>query len=92
MPSVSKKKDEDKKSPEKVKGAIWSKLTEGRDIKIRSVSNMGPGDYDPKLIGSKAIPSAAFKSESIRSFFDHIYFDTNQDKVAMEREEKKYKG
>ena len=56
------------------------------------MSNMGPSDYNPKEVSSKAVPSAAFKSESIRSFFDNIYFDTNQDRLAMEREEKKYKG
>ncbi len=61
-------------------------------MKVRSVSNMGPGDYNPKYISSKEVPSAAFKSESIRSFFDNIYFDTNQDRVAIQREEKKYKG
>lgn len=93
MPSVSKRKEDPyKKLPGKVRGAIWSKLTEGREIKVRSVSNMGPTDYDPKEISSKAVPSAAFKSESIRSFFDNIYFDTNQDRLAMEREVKKYKG
>ena len=45
---------------DKIKGAIWSKMTEGR--KVRSVSNMGPGDYDPKYLNNKAVPSAAFKS------------------------------
>lgn len=93
MPSASRSKEEAfKKVPEKVRGAIWSKLTEGREMKVRSVSNMGPSDYNPKEVGSKAVPSAAFKSESIRSFFDNIYFDTNQDRLAMEREENKYKG
>ena len=33
-----------------------------------------------------------FKSESIRSFFDQIYFETNQDKVAVEREQRRYKS
>jgi hypothetical protein len=62
MPSVGKKKDDGKKQGEKIRGAIWSKLTEGRDAKVRSVSNMGPGDYDPKYGNNKAVPSAAFKS------------------------------
>lgn len=47
---------------DKIKGAIWSKMTEGRELKVRSVSNMGPGDYDPKYLNNKAVPSAAFKS------------------------------
>jgi hypothetical protein len=75
MPSVNRRKEDAlKKLPEKVRGAIWSKLTEGREIKVRSVSNMGPTDYNPKEVRSKAVPSAAFNSESIRSFFDNIYF------------------
>lgn len=43
MPSLSKKKQERIALPEKVKGAIWSKMTEERDLKFRSVSNLGPG-------------------------------------------------
>lgn len=32
---------------DKVRGSIWSKLTEerGRDMKVRSVSDIGPGQY-----------------------------------------------
>jgi hypothetical protein len=63
MPTINKRKEEAyRKLPEKVRGAIWSKLTEGREMKVRSVSNMGPSDYNPKEVSSKAVPSAAFKS------------------------------
>jgi hypothetical protein len=61
MPSPNKK-DGERKIPEKIKGSIWSKLTGVRDIKVRSVSDMGPGDYNPKEASSKPVPSAAFKS------------------------------
>ena len=37
-------------------------------------------------------PSSAFKSESIRSFFDNIYFETNKDKLAKLREINHYKS
>jgi hypothetical protein len=96
MPSISKKKEgKESKRDEKVKGSIWSRMTEerGKDMKVRSVSNIGPGEYNPKQGDPHPdLPSAAFKSESIRSFFDQIYFDTNHDKVAKEREEQKYKA
>lgn len=62
MPSLSKKKQERIALPEKVKGAIWSKMTEERDLKFRSVSNLGPGQYDPKQAKGHIGPSPAFKS------------------------------
>ena len=39
--------DREKTIKERLKGSIWSKLTEvrGQDLKIRSVSNIGPADY-----------------------------------------------
>ena len=43
---------------------------------------MGPADYDPKEVQGKEAPTSVFKSESIRSFFDQIYFETNQEKLA----------
>jgi hypothetical protein len=53
---------------------------------MRSVSEVGPCDYDPKdRQGHGDLSSSAFKSESIRSFFDQIYFETNQEKLAKER-------
>lgn len=75
MPEPEHKR-EGKASPEKVKGSIWSKLTgkRGEELKGRSVSNVGPGEYDPRSKLGNAYPSSAFRSESIRSFFDQIYF------------------
>lgn len=92
--SEAKRKEELKYSIDKVKGSIWSKLTQqrGKQIKARSVSDVGPGDYNPQdKQGRGDVPSSAFKSESIRSFFDQIFFETNQEKLAKERELNKYK-
>jgi hypothetical protein len=95
MPDPAAKKKETP-SPQQAKGSIWSKLTEerGKDMKVRSVSNIGPGEYETREIGPSGVkvPMAAFKSESIRSFFDHIYFETNQEKLAKEREFNNYKS
>ena len=43
-------KNNGKVSPAKVKGSAWSRMTEerGGDMKVRSVSNIGPGEYDYK--------------------------------------------
>ena len=55
-------------------------------MKVRSISNIGPGEYDwGEKDEKEKYPSSAFKSESIRSFFDQIYYETNQDKLAKER-------
>ena len=47
MPELVSKRNS-KKSPNNMKGSIWSKLTEqrGREMKARSVSNIGPGEYN----------------------------------------------
>lgn len=49
MPAPINKKDE-KPVASRVKGSIWSRMTEerGRDLKVRSVSDIGPGEYDAK--------------------------------------------
>jgi len=75
MPEAENRREE-KVSPGKLKGSIWSKMTEKRgvELKARSISNIGPGEYDPRNKLGNAYPSSAFKSESIRSFFDQIYF------------------
>jgi hypothetical protein len=46
----------------------------GEEFKVRSISNIGPGEYDPRSRIGNVYPSSAFKSESVRSFFDQIYF------------------
>jgi hypothetical protein len=56
------------------------------------VSHIAPGDYQVSVTEKQDLPSAAFKSESIRSFFDQIYFETNQERLAQERWDKKYKS
>lgn len=40
-------KGPDKPQGDKLKGSIWSRLTEerGREMKVRSVSDIAPGDY-----------------------------------------------
>ena len=65
MPSEStNKKEDDKYDQRKVKGSIWSKLTEerGNELKARSVSNIGPGEYEARVAEKHDVPSSAFRS------------------------------
>ena len=58
-------------------------------------NELGPGQYDIPSPRSKSVSMAAspaFVSDSVRSFFDKIIFETNHDSKARQREYLKYKS
>ena len=63
MPDLVTKRNE-KSSPSNIKGSIWSRMTEerGKDLKVRSVSNIGPGEYDWREKEQNKYPSSSFRS------------------------------
>jgi hypothetical protein len=61
-------------------------------LEEKNTSNPGPGSYDNKLYKHNVHPTSSFVSESIRSFFDNIIYETNQDTKAQLRDRINFKS
>lgn len=105
MPIVEQQLDKAPSKPlNKIRGPAWSMMKQQRMTSVQNpYKNLSPGHYYKDKSGKtdkktrvKSIeehnPSSYFRSESVRSFFDHICFQTNQQKKAMLREAGGYKS